>query len=154
MREGVLIIPVDEGAEPVLSFFTQSVILPPGGEPVGVDHILQIGAVGREYADIPGDSGAKTIDATVKLLTDAGALRSSIGFVGDKHSAAFRSALSAAMPGAKFSDQHGILDRMQRNRTPAEIAVFRTAPQLISIATQAACHVRQCRAEGSTGKKW
>lgn len=36
MREGVLIIPLDEGKRPVLlSFFTQSVILPPGGEPVG-----------------------------------------------------------------------------------------------------------------------
>lgn len=142
MREGVLIIPMDEGAEPVLlSFFTQSVILPPGGEPVGVERILQVGAVGREYADIPGDSGQKTVEATAKLLTDAGALRGSIGFVGDKRSAGFRAALTAAMPGAKFSDQHGILDRMQRNRTPAEIALFRTAAQLISIATQAAYHV-------------
>lgn len=140
MREGVLIVPMDEDKEPVLlSFFTQSVILPPGGEPVGVDRILQIGAVGREYADIPGDSGAKTIEATVKILAeiDAGA----IGFIGDKRSAAFRTALVAEMPKARFSDQHGILDRMQRNRTPAEIAVFRSAAQLISIATQAAYHV-------------
>ena len=36
MREGVLIIPTDSDKEMVLlSFFTQSVILPPGGEPVG-----------------------------------------------------------------------------------------------------------------------
>lgn len=142
MREGVLIVPVDEGKEPVLlSFFTQSVILPPGGEPVGVDRILQIGAVGREYADIPGDSGAKTIEATAKLLGEIGAGRGSIGFIGDKRSAAFRAALSAAMQGARFTDQHGILDRMQRNRTPAEIAQFRSAAQLISVATQAAYHV-------------
>lgn len=140
MREGVLIVPMDEDKEPVLlSFFTQSVILPPGGEPVGVDRILQIGAVGREYADIPGDSGAKTIEATVKILAEIGA--GAIGFIGDKRSAAFRTALVAEMPKARFSDQHGILDRMQRNRTPAEIAVFRSAAQLISIATQAAYHV-------------
>ncbi|WP_138471379.1 Xaa-Pro peptidase family protein [Poseidonocella sp. HB161398] len=142
MREGVLVIPMDEDKEPVLlSFFTQSVILPPGGEPVGIDRILQIGAVGREYADIPGDSGAKTIEATVKLLGEIGAGRGSIGFIGDKRSAAFRAALAAAMPGAKFTDQHGILDRMQRNRSAAEIACFRSAAQLISIATQAAYHV-------------
>ena len=35
MREGVLIIPTDsDKAMVLLSFFTQSVILPPGGEPV------------------------------------------------------------------------------------------------------------------------
>ncbi|MCA8880246.1 MAG: aminopeptidase P family protein [Rhodobacteraceae bacterium] len=92
-------------------------------------------------ADIPGDSGQKTIEATVRLLTDIGALRGSIGFIGDNRSAAFRSALTTVMPGANVSDQHSILDRMQRNRTPAKIAVFRTAAQLVSIATQAAYHV-------------
>ena len=56
MREGVLIIPTDSDKEMVLlSFFTQSVILPPGGEPVLVEEIWQIGAIGREYADRPGD---------------------------------------------------------------------------------------------------
>ena len=41
MREGVLIIPTDSDKELVLlSFFTQSVILPPGGEPVGVERDL------------------------------------------------------------------------------------------------------------------
>ncbi|MBT9386117.1 Xaa-Pro peptidase family protein [Pseudooceanicola sp. CBS1P-1] len=140
MREGVLIVPVDEGKEPVLlSFFTQSVILPPGGEPVGVDRILQIGAVGREYADIPGDSGALTMKALVGILRDLKA--DSIGFIGDKRSAAFRAGLVAEMPKAKISDQHAILDRMQRNRTVNEIAQFRSAAQLISIATQAAYHV-------------
>lgn len=142
MREGVLIIPMDEGKDPVLlSFFTQSVILPPGGEPVGIDRILQIGAVGREYADIPGDSGQKTVEAAVNLLTDLGALRGNIGFIGDKRSAGFRTAMAEAMPGARLSDQHGILERMQRRRSPAEIAIFRTAAQLISIGTQAVYHV-------------
>jgi Xaa-Pro aminopeptidase len=142
MREGVLIIPTDEGKELVLlSFFTQSVILPPGGEPVGVDRILQIGAIGREYADIPGDSSAKTVEATVRELRSIGAAKGSIGFIGDKRSAVFRAALTAAMPDARFIDQHGILDRMQRTRTGAEIAVIRSAAQLSSIATQAAYHV-------------
>jgi Xaa-Pro aminopeptidase len=142
MREGVLIIPMDEGKEPVLlSFFTQSVILPPGGEPVGVDRILQVGAIGREYADIPGDSGQRTVEAAARLLEGIGAARGSIGFIGDRRSAAFRSALTVALPGARVTDQHGILDRMQRTRTPAEIAVIRTAAQLISVATQAAYHV-------------
>ena len=55
MREGVLIIPTDSDKELVLlSFFTQSVVLPPGGEPVLVDQIWQVGAIGREYADRPG----------------------------------------------------------------------------------------------------
>ena len=61
MREGVLIIPTDEDKKPVLlSFWTQSVLLPPGGEPVLVDEIWQIGAIGREYADRPGSSIAKS----------------------------------------------------------------------------------------------
>ena len=142
MREGVLIIPMDEDKAPVLvSFYTQSVILPPGGEPVGVERILQVGAVGREYADVPGDSGQKTIQAVTKVLADFGLSRGSIGIIGDKRSAPFKAALAGAMPGAQFSDQHAIVDRMQRVRSPAEIAVTRTAAQLISIATQAAYHV-------------
>jgi hypothetical protein len=59
MREGVLIIPTDsDKAMTLLSFFTQSVLLPPGGEPVLVDDIWQIGPIGREYADRPGDSAS------------------------------------------------------------------------------------------------
>ena len=69
MREGVLIIPTDSDKPlTLLSFYTQSVILPPGGEPVLVERILQIGAIGREYADIPGSSVGKTIEATVAEL--------------------------------------------------------------------------------------
>lgn len=142
MREGVLVIPMDEGRAPtLLSFFTQSVILPPAGEPVGVERILQVGAIGREYADIPGDSGQKTIAATVEALAALGAARGSIGFIGDKRSAGFRAALAEALPAARLTDQHGILDRMQRIRSAAEIAQFRSAAQLASIATQAAWHV-------------
>lgn len=142
MREGVLIIPMDEDKAPVLvSFFTQSVILPPGGEPVGVERIFQVGAIGREYADIPGDSGRKTVEAVSTLLAGFGLSRGDIGFIGDKRSTPFRTALATAVPAARFSEQHGMIDRMQRVRSAAEIAVTRTAAQLISIATQAAYHV-------------
>ena len=79
------------------------------------------------------------MQALVEILSDLKA--DNIGFIGDKRSQAFRAGLVAEMPKAKVSDQHGILDRMQRNRTVNEIAQFRTAAQLISIATQAAYHV-------------
>ena len=142
MREGVLIIPMDEDKAPVLvSFFTQSVILPPGGEPVGVERILQVGAVGREYADVPGDSGQKTIEAVTKVLADFGLSRGRSASSATSAPRRSRRRSPGAMPGAQFSDQHAIVDRMQRVRSPAEIAVTRTAAQLISIATQAAYHV-------------
>ena len=73
MREGLLIIPTDADKELVLlSFFTQSVILPPGGEPMLVGDIWQIGAIGREYADRPGSSTVKTAEACAKLMTEMG----------------------------------------------------------------------------------
>lgn len=142
MREGVLVIPMDEDKGPVLAaFYTQSVILPPGGEPVGVERILQLGAIGREYADIPGDSAHRTVEAAAKVLKDFGLARDSLGVIGDRRTAPFKAALAEAMPGAAFSDRAGVLDRMQRIRTPAEIAVTGAAAELVSIATQAACHV-------------
>jgi hypothetical protein len=54
-REGVLVIPTDptDGIH-LFSFFTESVLLPPAGEPLGVEAIWQISPFGREYgmADI------------------------------------------------------------------------------------------------------
>ena len=142
MREGVLVLPMDEDKGPVLvSFYTQSVILPPCGEPVGVERILQVGAIGREYADVPGDSGRKTVEAVARVLADFGLARGAIGVIGDKRTAPVKAGLAEALPGAAFSEHNAILDRMQRIRTPAEIAVMRTAAQLVSIATQAAYHV-------------
>uniref|UniRef100_UPI0035CB387B hypothetical protein n=1 Tax=uncultured Caballeronia sp. TaxID=1827198 RepID=UPI0035CB387B len=88
MREGLLIVPTDSDKEMVLlSFFTQSVILPPGGEPVGVEQIWQIGAIGREYADRPGSSIVKTTEAAANLLSDLGLSNSQIGRIGDRTSA-------------------------------------------------------------------
>jgi Xaa-Pro aminopeptidase len=142
MREGVLIVPTDEDKPlTLLSFFTQSVILPPGGEPLLVERILQIGAIGREYADIPGSSLVKTVEAAVAELLALGLERGSVGLVGDRTSAPFFAGLAEEMPKAAFTREEGILDRMQRVRSPAEVALQRTAAQLIDIGTQAAYHV-------------
>lgn len=142
MREGVLIIPTDSDAPlTLLSFFTQSVILPPGGEPLLVERILQIGAIGREYADIPGSSEQKTVEAAAAILIESGLARGSIGLIGDRCSAGFFAGLRTLLPRAAFAGENGIIDRMQRVRTPAEISLFRTAAQLIDIGIQAAYHV-------------
>lgn len=142
MREGVLIIPTDSDKPlTLLSFFTQSVILPPGGEPLLVEDIWQIGAVGREYADRPGTSLALTVDATAKLLTGLGLAGGQIGRIGDRTSGPLWAGIKEAMPKAKFVDDNGIIDRMQKIRTPREVKMFRAAAQLISIGTQAAYHV-------------
>lgn len=143
MREGVLIVPTDSDKPlTLLSFYTQSVILPPGGEPLLVDRILQIGAIGREYADIPGSSVSKTIEATVAELTAQGLAKSSIGLIGDdRTSGPIFAGLATALPSAHLRREEAILDRMQRLRSPAEVAMHRSAAQLADIGMQAAYHV-------------
>jgi Xaa-Pro aminopeptidase len=142
MREGVLIIPTDSDKEMVLlSFFTASVLLPPGGEPVGVEQIWQIGAIGREYADRPGSSTQKAAEAAAKTLADLGLSAGQIGCIGDGTSSALLGYLADLMPKAKFVRDNGIVNRLQRTRSPHEIALLRAAAQLISIGTQAAYHV-------------
>ncbi len=54
----------------LLSFFTEAVILPPGGEAMLVEDIRQVGAIGREYADRPGTSATKACEATARLLVE------------------------------------------------------------------------------------
>jgi Xaa-Pro aminopeptidase len=142
MREGLLIVPTDSDKGLVLlSFFTQSVILPPGGEPVGVDEIWQIGAIGREYADRPGSSTQKTAEACAGMLADMGLAKAQIGFIGDRTSSRIEAGIRELLPQAKIVHDNGIIDRMQRVRSPREIPMFRAAAQLISIGTQAAYHV-------------
>lgn len=142
MREGVLIVPSDNDKPLTLfSFFTESVILPPGGEPMLVDDIWQVGAIGREYADRPGVSEEKACDAVGAFLLEKFGSRPQIARIGDGRSEMFWTQLSEMMPKAKFVDENGIIDRMQRVRSPREIAMFRAAGQLIDIATQAAYHV-------------
>lgn len=142
MREGVLIIPTDSDKEMILvSFFTQSVILPPGGEPVGVNQIWQVGAIGREYADRPGSSVVKTGEAVTKLLQDLSLQTAQIGRLGDRTSGELFGYLDEMLPKAKFITANAIIDRMQKIRSPREIEMSRAAAQLISIGTQAAYHV-------------
>lgn len=142
MREGVLIVPTDEDKPlTLLSFFTQAVILPPGGEPLLVDRILQVGAIGREYADIPGSSLAKTVEAAVAELVALGLGRGSVGLIGDRTSAPLFAGLAEEMPKACFAREEQMIDRMQRIHSPAEVALQRTAAQLIDIGVQAAYHV-------------
>ncbi|PKA42959.1 Xaa-Pro peptidase family protein [Rhizobium sullae] len=142
MREGVLIIPTDsDKAMVLLSFFTQSVLLPPGGEPVLVDEIWQIGPIGREYSDRPGDSIIKTAEKCAEVLGNLGLAKAQIGRIGDKTSLTFWAALEEQLPKTNFVADNGILDRMQKVRSPREIELFRAAAQLVSIGTQAAYHV-------------
>ncbi|KGD74869.1 Xaa-Pro dipeptidase [Tatumella morbirosei] len=142
MREGVLIIPTDSDKPlTLLSFFTQSVLLPPGGEPMLVDDIWQIGPIGREYADRPGDSVIKTAEKCADILNSLGLKKAQIAQVGDRTSLTFQAALSTLLPGCKFIADNAILDRMQKVRSPREIELFRAAARLISIGTQAAYHV-------------
>lgn len=150
MREGLLIVPTDSDKELILlSFYTESVILPPGGEAVLVDQIWQIGAVGREYADRPGSSITKTAEAAAKMLADLGLGSGQIGRIGDRTSAALFAVLDELMPRARFVSDNGIIDRMQRVRSPREIDMFRAAAQLISIGTQAAYHATRLGATDS-----
>lgn len=142
MREGVLIVPMDEDKPlTLLSFFTQAVILPPGGEPVLVEDIWQIGAIGREYADRPGSSVVKTAEACAKLLADIVPARPQIGWMGDSRSGEFIGLIKELVRGASFTDESAIIDRMQRVRSPREVGMFRAACQLIDIGIQAAYHV-------------
>jgi len=142
MREGVLVIPTDtDKGLALLSFFTQSVILPPAGEPALVDQIWQVGAIGREYSDRPGSSDAKTAEATAKTLADLGLSAGQIGTIGDATSATILGHLQALMPRANFAPANAIVDRMLKVASPREIDMFRAAAQLVSIGTQAAYHV-------------
>lgn len=142
MREGVLIVPMDEDKPlTLISFFTQAVILPPGGEPVLVEDIWQVGAIGREYADRPGSSVYKTAEACAKLMAGLVGPRPQIACFGDAKSADFFGFLKELVPNAEYVRENGIIDRMQRVRSPREIGMFRAACQLIDTGIQAAYHV-------------
>jgi Xaa-Pro aminopeptidase len=142
MREGVLIIPTDSDKDlTLLSFFTQSVVLPPAGEPFLVDRILQIGAIGREYSDRPGSSDVKTAEACAKVLSDLGLSKGQIGCIGDPAGTVFFKSLEELLPKAGLVKDHAIVDRMLRVASPREREMFRAAAQLISIGLQAAYHV-------------
>ncbi|MGO7998403.1 aminopeptidase P family protein, partial [Rhizobium ruizarguesonis] len=68
----------------LLSFFPQSVLLPPGGAPVLVAEIWQIGPIGRESADRPGDSVITTAEKCAEVLASLGLAQAHIGRIGDR----------------------------------------------------------------------
>ncbi|MBD9596366.1 aminopeptidase P family protein [Ensifer sp. ENS05] len=142
MREGMLIIPTDADRPlTLLSFYGSSVILPPAGEPLLVEDIWQIAPWGREYLDRPGSAIDKTAQACTQHLVANGLDRAQIGLVGDHTSEPYWHALKGELPKARFEPARSILDRMQRVRSPREVALVRAASQLISIGYEAACHV-------------
>jgi len=141
-REGVLVVPTDRGrGAHLFSFITESVLLPPAGEPIGVEAIWQIGPVTHEYAGRSGDPEAKLVEACVKLLKSLGYESGSLGTIGDMTSNRFWSALKEEIPRAKLQDETRAIQQMQRIRSENERAQIRTAAQLLDIGYQAACHV-------------
>ena len=141
-REGILIIPTDADAGlQLLSFYTESVLLPPGGEPLLVDDIWQVAPWGRESLDRPGSPLVKAVEGCANLLRKLGFERAQIGLIGDDTSPPYWAGLAGELPKAKFAPATDIVLRMQRIRSTGELAIIRSAAQLADIAYQAACHV-------------
>jgi Xaa-Pro aminopeptidase len=141
-REGVLIIPTDAAVAPQLvSFWTESALLPPVGEPLLVEDIWQVAPWGRENVDRPGSSLTKTVEAVVGILGRLGLDRGQLALIGDDTATSFWAGLHDHAPAANLVPDTDIVLRMQRIRSPAEIALIRSAAQLIDIGCQAAYHV-------------
>lgn len=142
MREGILIVPSDQDKQLILiTFFGSSVLLPPAGEPLGVEEIWQVAPWGREYLDRPGSSAQKAAEATVAALQRLGLNKAKLAVLGDRTSAPIWDGLRRAMPGSDLVNENGIVERMQRVRSKREQAIVRAAAQLIDIGIQAAYHV-------------
>lgn len=141
-REGILIIPTDADASlDLFTIFSDSVLLPAPGEALLVDDIWQVGTWGREGLDRPGSGLVKAAEAAIARLTERGFARAQIGLIGDRTSSDYWAIVQEALPNADFSTANDIVNRMQRNRSPRERDIIRTAAQLISIGYEAACHV-------------
>jgi len=141
-REGVLVIPTDDDKPlTMFSFFSSSVVLPPAGEPLLVEDIWQIGTWGRETYNRPGRTVDKVVAAVAAHLKDRGFAAAQIGTMGDASSAKYWAGLKAELPKAHMAAFDGVLERMQRVRSPAEQALVRAAAQLADIGIQAAYHV-------------
>jgi Xaa-Pro aminopeptidase len=141
-REGILIVPTDDDQSlQLISFFTEAAILPPSGEPVGVDSIWQISPFGREYAGRPGDPTRKTAEACADMLRGLDYESGNFAVMGDESSQKFWNVLVEELPRARIADANGVMSRLQHVRSAAEAAQIRTAAQLIDIGYQAMCHV-------------
>jgi len=141
-REGILVVPTDEdrGLQ-LISFFTESAILPPAGEAVGVEAIWQISPLGREYAGRPGNPTAMTASACAQILRGLGYESGSFAVMGDESSLKYWDLLLEQLPRARISDALATISQMQHVRSPAEQEQIRCAAQLIDIGYQAMCHV-------------
>jgi Xaa-Pro aminopeptidase len=141
-REGILIIPTDANLEMQLfSFFTESVVMPPAGEPIGVDTIWQISPVDLEYSGRRGNPTRMTAEAVANALRALGYADGSFGVIGDVTSKKYWDIVLAELPRAQIHDEKHVIVGMNRLRSVAEQAQIRTAAQLIDIGYQAACHV-------------
>ncbi len=142
MREGMLIVPTDEDKPIILlTVFSSSVMLPPPGEPMLVNEIWQIAPWSREYLDRPGLTPEKLAEACVSTLERLGLNKAQIGRIGDATSTPYWAELEKALPHCRFVHDNGIIDRMQRIRSPREVAMVRAASQLIDLGFEAAFHV-------------
>lgn len=141
-REGVLIIPADNSKEiHLVSFFTQSVIIPPPGEPIGVEKLWQVGALGEEYSGRSGTSEVQLVEAVAKVLTDLGYSSASIGLIGDNSSKKYWEGIRFKLPKLRTVNETQIIIDMQTIRSRNEQAQIRASAQLMDIGFQAACHV-------------
>lgn len=142
MREGVLVIPTDDNLPLTLfSFFSSSVLLPPGGEPVLVEDIWQVGTWGRETYNRPGRTVDRVVEAVAGHLERTRFAVSQVGLFGDSTSASCWDGLKARLPRSRFLPDSGIIERMQRRRSKREQTMVRAAAQLADIGIQAAHHV-------------
>lgn len=140
-REGILIVPVNKNEDiHLVTFFTQAVLLPPPGEPVGIDKIWQVGALGEEYSGRAGTSEAQLVETVVKVLTDANYSAASIAGMGDGSSFTYWEAIKEKLPKIQIKDETHIINDMQVLRSVNEQAQIRASAQLIDIGYQAACH--------------
>ena len=141
-REGMLVIPTDAGKGiHLFSFFTETVLLPPAGEPLGVEAIWQISPFGLEYSGRRGNPVTQTVAGSVTRLKELGLESGSFGLIGDATSAKYWEALKVELPRAQFAADNMAINRLQRVRSVNEQAQIRTAAQLSNIGFQAACHV-------------
>lgn len=141
-REGVLIIPTDssKGLQ-LVSFFTQSVILPPPGEPIGIEKLWQVGALGQEFSGRSSTSEVQLVEAMSKILTDLGYSSASVGVMGDRSSTQYWEGIRIKLPKLKIVDETQIIIDMQTIRSKNEQDLIRASAQLMDIGFQAACHV-------------
>ncbi|WP_252503081.1 Xaa-Pro peptidase family protein [Sporosarcina sp. Marseille-Q4943] len=141
-REGVLIIPTDSSKGlHLVSFFTQAVLIPPPGEPVGIEKLWQVGALGQEFSGRTGTSEVQLVEAISEILEDLVYHSASIGVIGDRSSTECWEGLRTKLPKLRIVDETQIITDMQKIRSKNEQDQIRASAQLMDIGFQAACHV-------------